>query len=156
MTRSITLFSALTASATLAAGCGDAPGDDVPVVLDSPPAAEAPAGSDQATQPQADDLQARLTGHMSVARAASARGFRQLWPDHESLVREMLADCRQMMRQMGMTRPRQFTDVETALESDLERIPEISDPELQSLLPDHLDRVQAVIDMRQDMMDDMS
>jgi len=65
----------------------------------------------------------------------------------------MLEDCRQMMRQMNMTPPRQFTDVETALETDLSRIPALSDTELRSLMPEHLDRVQTVIDMRQDMMD---
>jgi hypothetical protein len=157
MNRSVTLFSVLAASAVLVAGCGDAQDGDVPVVLDSPATTEAPAaGSDLASQPQADDLQSRLVGHMSVARAADARGFRQFWPEHEGLVREMLADCRQMMRQMGMTPPSQFTSVETALESDLERIPDLNNAELESLLPDHLDRVQAVIDMRQEMMDDMS
>jgi hypothetical protein len=60
-----------------------------------------------------------------------------------------------MMRQMGMTPPRQFTSVETALETDLARIPSLDDAALRSLLPDHLDRVQTVIEMRQEMMDDM-
>jgi hypothetical protein len=59
------------------------------------------------------------------------------------------------MRQMNMTPPRQFTQVETALEADLQRIPAMSDADLRTLLPQHLDRVQTVIDMRQDMMDDM-
>jgi hypothetical protein len=104
---------------------------------------------------QGDELQSRLNDHIRTARAADVQQFRQMFPQHRDLVMEMLNDCRQMMRQMNMTPPRQFTQVETALEADLQRIPTMSDADLQSLLPHHLDRMQTVIDMRQDMMDDM-
>lgn len=104
---------------------------------------------------QGDALQSRLNEHVRTARAADVQEFRRIFPQHRDLVTEMLNDCRQMMRRMNMTPPQQFTQVETALETDLQRIPPMSDADLQSLLPQHLDRVQTVIDMRQDMMDDM-
>lgn len=103
----------------------------------------------------ADALQTRLIEHIRSARAADVQEFRQTFPQHRDLVNEMLNDCRRMMRDMNMTPPREFTQLETALERDLRRIPSLSDAEVQSLLAQHLDNVQAVIDMRQDMMDDM-
>ncbi|MBA2671789.1 MAG: hypothetical protein H0U67_15590 [Gemmatimonadetes bacterium] len=156
MSRSpLPFLGALTLSLLLAAGCGGSQQDDL-VVLDTPPAGDSPAmASETAVEPQADALQTRLVSHMTRARTMGVGDFRQAWPQHSALVTEMLEDCRQMMRQMGMTPPRQFTSVETALETDLTRIPSLDDAALRSLLPDHLDRVQTVIEMRQEMMDDM-
>lgn len=152
MTRSFPLLGAVTVSVVLVTACGET--QEGQLDQDIPPAAETPQESPQLTTPgQGDQLQARLVSHVSSARAADATEFRQTFPAHERLVNEMLEDCRQMMRQMGMTPPREFTQLEQALESDLERIPDLDDPELRSLLPEHLDRVQAVIDMRQEMMD---
>jgi len=150
MIRSLAATATAVALAVIATGCDTEP-DRTPA-----PAAETFAGA-QAEPPAvaADALQQRLNDHMARARAADVQEFRQMFPQHRDLVNEMLEDCRQMMRQMNMTPPRQFTDVETALENDLQRIPTMTDPELQSLLPQHLDHVQTVIDMRQSMMDDM-
>lgn len=153
MNRSFTLLSAASFSALFFAGCGDTQQEDA-AVLDGIPTAETSGTSPQSEmQSGADQLQARLVGHVSRARAAGPAEFRQMWLEHEALVNEMLEDCRQMMRQMDMTPPREFTEVEAGLEEDLARIPTLGDPELASLLPDHLDRVQAVIDMRQEMVD---
>lgn len=102
-----------------------------------------------------DEFQQRLVAHVDRVRGLDAEEFREIFPEHRDLVNEMLEDCRQMMREMDMTPPRAFTQVETALENDLERIPDLGDDELDALIPDHLDRVQTVIDMRADMMDDM-
>lgn len=121
----------------------------------------APAAETQADMPQdhtsmqGNDLQARLIAHVGQVNAAGPAEFRQRFPQHRDLVNEMLGNCRDMMRNMNMTPPRQFTEMETALEADLARIPSLSDQELQSLLPQHIKRVQGVIDMRQDMMDKM-
>lgn len=153
MTRSFTLLSAVTVGLALVTACGETQ-QERRLDQEIPPAAETPQASPQLAMPgQGDQLQTRLVSHVTSARATDATEFRQTFPEHERLVNEMLEDCRQMMRQMGMTPPREFTEMEQALESDLERIPDLSDAELQSLLPEHLDRVQAVIDMRQEMMD---
>jgi|GEM_PF-3586860 len=154
MKRSLTLFGALIASAVIVAGCDTQ--DQERDTFDAVPPTATPATTpaDQ-QQMQGDDLQMRLVSHMQEARTADAQQFRQMWPEHRDLVNEMLEDCRQMMRDMGMTPPRQFTQVETALEEDLQRMPDMNDAQLEAHLPQHLDRVQTVIDMRQDMMDDM-
>jgi len=153
MSRSpLPILGALALSAVLA-GCGGSQQDDQ-VLLDTPPAGESPAMTAEPA-PQADAMQARLVNHMARTRTMDVGEFRQAWPQHEALVREMLEDCRQMMRQMNMTPPRQFTSVESALETDLTRIPAMNDAELRSLMPEHLDRVQTVVDMRQEMMDSM-
>jgi len=150
MNRSTAGIAIIAAVAVLAAGCETR---DDPDPFDSPTteALETPPQD----QPAMDDLQMRLVNHMNEVRGSDAREFRQQFPEHRELVNEMLEDCRQMMREMDMTPPRRFTQVETALENDLERIPDMSDAELDALIPEHLDRVQTVIDMRQDMMDDM-
>jgi hypothetical protein len=151
MKRSLTLFGALIAGAVIVAGCETR--EDVDT-FDTVPATET-ADPFPADEPAADEFQMRLVNHMQQVRGMDAQQFRQQLPEHRDLVNEMLEDCREMMRDMGMTPPRQFTQVETALEEDLERIPEMDDAELEAHLPQHLDRVQTVIDMRQDMMDDM-
>ena len=151
MTRSTTLLGALVAGVLLVAGCETRDDADT---FDTAPATET-AEPFPADEPATDEFQMRLVSHMERVRGMDAPQFRQQFPEHRDLVNEMLEDCRQMMREMGMTPPRQFTQVETALEEDLERIPEMDDAELEAHLPQHLDRVQTVIDMRQDMMDDM-
>lgn len=153
MNRSTLLISAVSIGTLTLAGCGDSQPDDSQLV-ETPPATEIQEPVQQPElEQQGDDLQTRLVDHLGRARSADASQFRQMWPEHERLVNEMLDDCRQMMQQMGMTPPRQFTQVEEALENDLETFPDLENEELEPLLPDHLDRVEAVIDMRQDMMD---
>jgi len=102
-----------------------------------------------------DQLGPQLEANMQRARAADVEGFRRMFPEHRDLVNAMLEECRQMMREMGITPPRTFTRVEQALEEDLQRIPTLGDAELAALKPEHLDRVQRVMDMRDDMMQDM-
>jgi len=125
-----------------------------PAVFDDTPAA-APEEPAPAMPMQEDELGPQLEANMQRARAADAQEFRRMFPEHRDLVNAMLDECREMMRDMGMTPPRQFTRVEEALEEDLRQIPNLSDEELANLKPDHLDRVQAVMDMRDDMMQDM-
>src|SRR3546814_18095689 len=91
MTRSVTLLSAVTVSALLAAACGETqPGDRLDQNV--PPVAETPQAS---LQPEGDQLQARLVGHMSSARAADAAAFRQTWRSEERRVgKECVSTCR--------------------------------------------------------------
>ncbi len=89
-----------------------------------------------------DRLGPQLEENMQRARAADVQEFRRMFPEHRDLVNAMLDECREMMRDMGMTPPRQFTRVEEALEEDLRQIPNLTDEELASLKPDHLDRVR--------------
>jgi hypothetical protein len=71
-------------------------------------------------QPQGDQLQERMVGHASRARAAGPSEFRLMGPKHEALVNEMLEDCRQMMRRMDITPRRPVRNSSKRSRNDLQ------------------------------------
>ena len=99
-----------------------------------------------------DTLGPRMATHLATLDRADAQHAKTLIPEHRRPVNAMIEECRQMMRQMNMTPPAKWTELESALKQDLDRLDQLPAEQLQAFLPEHRQRVQSMLDMRNDMM----
>jgi hypothetical protein len=115
---------------------------------------EAPASGQATAMPamHEDTLAQRMETHLATVDRADAQQLKALVPEHRRMVTGMIEDCRQMMRQMNMSPPAKWTELENALMQDLDRMDQLPAEQIQAFLPEHRQRVQSMVDMRHEMM----
>lgn len=140
--------SALVLSAALAlAACG-ADDEDAGRVADTDPAAVA---APEMAEMHADTLGPRMEESVSRMDAAAPAEVGAMLPAHRDLVLAMIEECRQMMANMNMTPPAEWTQLETQLQQDLQQMAGGAPP-AEEAVDQHLARVRAMMEMRDDMM----
>ncbi|MEO7713155.1 MAG: hypothetical protein ABIV10_09590 [Gemmatimonadaceae bacterium] len=100
----------------------------------------------------ADTVVSRVQRDLAAMDAASGDAIVRLVPAHRQTVEALIADCETMMKQMKMTPPSKWNDAVAALRKDLGMMAQANTASLQATWPQHKQRVQAMLDMRHDMM----
>lgn len=134
-----------------ACGTDDQQSDAAPPAPPSTTVAETPEMGAMAP----DTLDQNLSAHMQQMEAVDGAALQGLIPRQRELVIAMIEECKAMMRQMGMSEPGMWTQLEDALREDVDRMAEMAPAELERFFPEHRDRVQRMVDMRRDMMSSM-
>ncbi len=127
----------------------------------APGAMSAAASSDTTMTPRggmamsgmhADTVVARVQRDLAAMDAASGDAIVPLVPAHRQTVEALIADCEMMMKQTKMTPPTKWHAAVTALRKDLGTMATAKTASLHAMWPQHKQRVQAMLDMRHDMM----
>ena len=140
--RAVVLTLAIFLLAASACGAPDrAPGTDAP---SSAPDDAAPAAGDT----MMDEMMAHV-GHMGGMGADS---MQTMLPAHRQRVGNMLAQMGADMRSMNMTTDASWNALVDSVRADVIRMPELSDVELQALMPDHIGRVTRLLESHGAMM----
>ena len=84
--------------------------------------------------------------------AASGDAITPLVPSHKQTVESLIADCEMMMKGMKMTPPKKWQDAVATLRADLGSMGIANATTLHAMWPAHKQHVQAMLDMRHDMM----
>lgn len=100
----------------------------------------------------ADTVVARVQRDLAAMDAASGDAIVPLVPAHRQTVEALIDDCEMMMKQMKMTPPSKWHDAVAALRKDLGTMATANAASLHAMWPQHKQRVQAMLDMRHDMM----
>jgi hypothetical protein len=78
--------------------------------------------------------------------------MRAILPDHRQRVGNMLAQMGADMRSMNMQGDARWNALVDSIRADVIRMPELSEVELQALMPDHLGRVTDLLESHRTMM----
>lgn len=93
-----------------------------------------------------------MHAHMLAMAGAAADSMKRMVPTHRQLVANMIAKMNGEMRDMQMTGNSEWSATVDSLRQDLVRLPELSGPELTTMMPAHLARVTRLSAMHQQMM----
>ena len=100
----------------------------------------------------ADTVVTRVQRDLAAMDAASDDAIVSLVPAHRQTVDALIADCETMMKEMKMTPPSKWNEAVAALRKDLGMMAAAKGASLHAMWPEHKQRVQAMLDMRHDMM----
>jgi len=145
-----------TASFLLVTACGR--GDDVPATEGVEPAPDTMAGMEGMPGMQTGDasMMDRMNTHMAMMRAIGGDSIMAVLATHRQMVANMIAQMNREMRDMQMPTDAAWDATVDSLRSDLTRMPEMSDAELQAMMPQHDRRVTRLMEMHTGMMGRMS
>lgn len=101
-------------------------------------------------------MMGRMNTHMTMMRGLSTDSTMAMLATHRQLVANMIAQMNREMRDMGMASDAAWDASVDSLRSDLTRMPEMSGPELQAMMPDHDRRVLRLMEMHRRMMGGMA
>ncbi len=94
--------------------------------------------------------------HVMVMTGATAKAMKATLPKHRQLVANMIARMNGEMRDMQMASDTEWSATVDSLRADLVRLPELSGPELTTMMPAHLARVTRLSAMHGRMMGAMA
>lgn len=100
----------------------------------------------------ADTVVERVQRDLAAMDAASDDAIAPLVPAHRQTVEALIADCEMMMKEMKMTPPGKWNEAVAAMRKDLGMMDTAKGASLHAMWPQHKQRVQAMLDMRRDMM----
>ena len=98
----------------------------------------------------------QMQSHMAMMRRAGEDSLAAVMPMHRQMLANMIAQMNREMRDMQMPTDAAWDATVDSLRSDLTRMPEMSDAELQAMMPQHDRRVTRLMEMHTGMMGRMS
>lgn len=140
----------LTATSLVACGGEERAAEETPQAA----VAEQPAGGMQAMQ-MGGGMMEQMQAHMQAMEGESAEQFKANLPQHRQMVANMIAQMNREMRDMNMSSDQEWNVTIDAVREDLKRLPEMSASELQTVMPEHRQRVMRLIEMHRGMMSEM-
>lgn len=97
-------------------------------------------------------MSGEMHAHMLAMTGAAADSMKRMVPMHRQRVANMIAKMNGEMRDMQMTGNPEWSATVDSLRQDLVRLPELSGPELSTMMPAHHARVTRLSAMHQQMM----
>lgn len=138
--------------------CGGGADDEPDPSQQAAPSQDTMSAMDGMPGMQASDagMMGRMNAHMAMMRGLSTDSTMAMRSTHRQMVANMIAQMNREMRDMNMATDAAWDATMDSLRSDLTRIPEMSGPELQALMPDHDRRVVRLMEMHRRMMGRMA
>lgn len=127
------------------------------------PAGMEPAGGMQGMEgmpgmgemPMNGGMMDQMQAHMQTMEGADGQRYQAMMPMHRQMVANMIAQFNREMRDMNMATDAEWDETVEMLRQDLREMPEMSPEELETLMPEHRQRVMRLMETHREMMGSM-